>query len=607
MSADVRQDQTAGIQLSPKPELSGPGDPVADAEEDRSRFQAIFEGVETGIFIIDPETHRIIDANPVAVNLAGAPHDKIIGGVCHKFVCPAEKGHCPVTDLGQTVDNSERVLLTIGGKRRSIIKTVKPVQMAGRQYLLESFLDITERKRSEKALEERTAYLDSLIETSPLGIVVLDKDEHIQLSNTAFEKLFLYSREEMQGARLSELIIPPGLISEGDRFTRVCLSGGSTNFATRRRRKDNALVDVQVYGVPLVIAGELQGILALYQDIGERTRIQAGIPEHHRLATLAGEIGLALTGAEGLSQGLQECVDALVRNMDIAFAQIWTANEKEHRLELRASADIQLAGGSGRKYMNMSRIDSIARSGVMQLDSATGTNAAAAGGAGQSGLLSFVGYPLKVREQVLGVAAAFVTQPITDATTQAIESVVHGVAQFVERNRAEDSLRESEDRFRTAFEEAPHGMCLTAPDGRFLHANAALCQILGYSSEELLAGAWQQITHPDDLERSRQVALRFSCGEITSFELEKRYVHKQGHVIWVRLKISVVKNDCGSPSHFITQIEDITQRKLADEAQAFLASLVESSQDAIAGTTPDGIVVSWNRGAAELSVIPLPR
>lgn len=68
--------------------------------------------------------------------------------MCHQFVCPAEHGRCPATDLGQTVDNSERILLTSKGERRSIIKTVRPVVMGGgHHYLLESFLDITERKR----------------------------------------------------------------------------------------------------------------------------------------------------------------------------------------------------------------------------------------------------------------------------------------------------------------------------------------------------------------------------------------------------------------------------------------------------------------------------
>ncbi len=555
---------------------------AAALREARAKLQAVFEGVETGIFVIDPESHRIVDANPVALELTGAPREKMLGALCHRFVCPAEEGRCPVTDLGQTVDNSERVLLTQAGEKRSIIKTVRPVQIDGHRYLLESFLDISQRKRAEKALEEQTAYLNTLFETSPLGIVVLDEDERIQMSNTALERLFLYSREEMQGQRLNDLLAPDDLASEAGHFSRECLAGRSAHFTSQRRRKDNALVDVEIFGVPLVVAGRPQGILALYQDVTGRRQVEAERAERHRLATLAAEVGLALTGAEDLSDGLQQCVDALIRNTDIAFAQIWTCNEKEHRLELEASADIQLHFGPDRLRMDLSLLERIAETGVTQLDR------------------TFVGSPLKVREQVLGVAAAFACQPLTEAALQAFESVVHSIAQFAERKRAEGFLRESEDRFRTAFEEAPHGMCITALDGRFLHANAALSQMLGYTAQELQAGAWQEITHPGDLERSRQVRIEFGKGVATTLGLEKRYIHKRGNPVWVKVTISVVKDRSGSPSHFITQVEDITLRRQADEAQAFLVSLVESSQDAIIGTTPEGVVVSWNRGAAEL-------
>lgn len=567
----------------------------AALRETRAKLQAVFDGVETGIFVIDPETHRIVDVNPVALEMTGAPREKMVGAVCHKFVCPAECGRCPVTDLRQTVDNSERVLLTVNGEKRAIIKTVRTVELEGRSLLLESFLDITERKRSERALEEQTTYLNALIETSPLGIAVLDAEERIQMSNPALVRIFLYSREEMQGVRFKELFVPDDLESESGYYSQECLGGTSVHFISRRRRKDGTLVDVEVFAAPLTIRDKPLGILALYQDITERRQIEAGMAERHRLATLAAEVGLALTGAEGLGQGLQQCADALVRNTEIEFAQIWTNDEKDRLLTVRASAEIQLGIGADRRRMDMARIQRIAETGVPQLDTVGGQD-----GLPQAGGPAFVGYPLKVRDQVLGVAAAFARQTLTEAAVQGFESVVHSIAQFVERKRSEASLRESEDRFRTGFEEAPYGMCMTGLDGRFLHANTALCEMLDYTSEELMGGAWQQITHPEDMALSRRAAVEFNQGLVTTLELEKRYIHKKGNVIWARVKISAVKSGTGRPTHFITQIEDITQRKRADEAQAFLASLVESSQDAIIGTTPDGVVVSWNRRAADL-------
>ncbi len=103
----------------------------------------------TGVVLIDAETHEIIDANPLAAKLIGLPKEEIVGKVCHEFICPAEKGKCPISDLGQIVDQSERMLIKGDGKGIPVLKTVTPTKWQGRQYFVESFIDITERKQAE--------------------------------------------------------------------------------------------------------------------------------------------------------------------------------------------------------------------------------------------------------------------------------------------------------------------------------------------------------------------------------------------------------------------------------------------------------------------------
>ena len=83
--------------------------------ESESRLRTILDNVQAGVLILDPETHTIVDVNPVAAKLIGVPKEQIVGAVCHKYVCPADKGKCPITDLDQRVDNSERILLTADG------------------------------------------------------------------------------------------------------------------------------------------------------------------------------------------------------------------------------------------------------------------------------------------------------------------------------------------------------------------------------------------------------------------------------------------------------------------------------------------------------------
>jgi two-component system sensor kinase FixL len=119
-------------------------------KESEQRLNNILNSILTGVVIVDAETHQIVDANPLATELIGLPREEIIGRVCHKFICPAEEGKCPISDLSQTVDQSERVLIRGDGKEIPILKTATPVSWQGRSYLVESFIDITERKQAEQ-------------------------------------------------------------------------------------------------------------------------------------------------------------------------------------------------------------------------------------------------------------------------------------------------------------------------------------------------------------------------------------------------------------------------------------------------------------------------
>ncbi|HLO51786.1 MAG TPA: PAS domain S-box protein [Kamptonema sp.] len=131
-----------------------------------------------------------------------------------------------------------------------------------------------------------------------------------------------------------------------------------------------------------------------------------------------------------------------------------------------------------------------------------------------------------------------------------------------ERTKA---LRTSEEQFRHSFEDASIGMAIVSLDGYFLKVNPALCQIIGYSSEELLALTFQDITHPEDLDVDLSYAQQLLAGTISTYQMEKRYFHKQGHIVWILLNGSLVQDEQGNPLHFIAQIQDITARKEAQK------------------------------------------
>ncbi len=125
-------------------------------------------------------------------------------------------------------------------------------------------------------------------------------------------------------------------------------------------------------------------------------------------------------------------------------------------------------------------------------------------------------------------------------------------------------LQESEERFRRSFEDAPIGMVITTIKGQLVQVNRALCGILGYSEQELCALTFQNITHPDDLDTTIHYLKQLLLGKIHSFQLEKRYLHKEGYLIYSFVCVSLVKDKDGNPLYFIGQIKDITQRKQAE-------------------------------------------
>ena len=136
---------------------------------------------------------------------------------------------------------------------------------------------------------------------------------------------------------------------------------------------------------------------------------------------------------------------------------------------------------------------------------------------------------------------------------------------ITQRKQIEDQLRESEERFRNAFEFAAIGMALAAPDGRWLRVNRALCDLVGYSEAELLALDFQSITHPGDLAADLVYMRGLLEGSISHCQYEKRYLHKSGRVVWILLSGSLVRDGAGAPLYFIGQMQDITQRKEAVE------------------------------------------
>ncbi len=205
---------------------------------------------------------------------------------------------------------------------------------------------------------------------------------------------------------------------------------------------------------------------------------------------------------------------------------------------------------------------------------------------------AFIGHPLfDSAGQVIGLLVAMHGKAIADK--EHIELVLRlcadRAAAEVERRRASETMRESEERFSATFSQAAVGIAHVALDGRFLRVNQKFCDILGYTQAEVLERTFQGLTHLEDLEANRESDRRILAGEISTCSTERRYYRKDGSLVWANLTVSVVR-DLHGPKYVISVIEDISARKAAELHMRELSSVIEQTADSVVITDRRGII-----------------
>lgn len=182
-----------------------------------------------------------------------------------------------------------------------------------------------------------------------------------------------------------------------------------------------------------------------------------------------------------------------------------------------------------------------------------------------------------------------------------IGGILMYTADITEKKKMMEDLRINEQQFRGSFENSPIGMALVSLKGEWMEVNKELCDMLGYTEEELLKTTFQDITHKEDLEKDLTEVTKTINGEIDSYKMEKRYIHKNGSIIWAMLSVSLVRNEKNNPVHFVSMIEDITERKENEQdllkLNGELNAILNSTQAIIVGTDKNGLITHFNKGA----------
>ena len=168
---------------------------------------------------------------------------------------------------------------------------------------------------------------------------------------------------------------------------------------------------------------------------------------------------------------------------------------------------------------------------------------------------------------------------------------------ITEQVAAKRALADSEVRFRATFENAAAGIAHLSSDLRWLRANEALCRILGWPIDELLTKSLRDISHPDDIAVDLAYVEQMRAGKIDSYDMDKRYLRKDGTIVWGRLTVGCVRRGDGSINFFVAVVEDISARKRAEELLQRQADLLDQSHDAIFTWKIGGGITYWSRGA----------
>jgi PAS domain S-box-containing protein len=436
---------------------------------------------------------------------------------------------------------------------------------------------------SELALREQNRYLESLLEISPTAIVTLDLDRKVTSWNLAAEELFGYTADEAIGRDLEDLVAnQEDLRAEYVAYFDELKRGERFHAVTRRSRKDGTLVDVDLFAVPVTAEDELTGYLVIYYDI---SALKAAEKRYRDLIEQLPLVTYIDEPAAAPSIYISPQVEPLVGYS----ADEWLGDpdlflkllHPEDRERVLADHDRVFAAGDS-SWSFEYRV--VARDGriVWLRDDAVVVKDAA-------------GTPLYVQGFLMDIT---------------------------KRKKAEEALRESEERFRAMFEEAPIGVAwgpLEASEGRISGAagsslytrNRAYTEMLGYTGDELASLHFTEYTHPDDLPKVLQLYGELIAGERERYELAMRYLGKDGRVIWAQVVEAALQGEHGGSRLGLTMVQDITARRLAHEAlqeseaelrrqKRYLEALLELSPAAVVTTDRDDHVTVWNAAAQNL-------
>ena len=566
-------------------------------------LRAIIQAAPLGVVVLDCEG-LVQTWNPASERIFGWGEQEVLGRPL-PFVPPDKQAEHRALRArvlrNEAFSNVEVVRRKKDGSPVEISLSTAPLHDADGNIsgILGIMADITERKRIEQALLASQTKLKAIFDAATeVAIIATEPEGLITAFNSGAEKMLGYSAEEMVGKQTPAVLhLESEMAACGKELTEKLgrpIRGfdAFVEHARREGAEEREWTYVRKNGTHLTVrlavtalrdqGGGIAGFLGVASDITERKRDQRKLEEQLRLKAFAADVGANLATSATIQDGLCACAETMVRDLGAAFARIWTLDPNQNVLLLQASAGMytNIQGAHYRIPVGRCEIGLIAQERQPHLTNQVigDPRVRDQEWAKREGMVAFAGYPLLLEGRALGVMAMFARKPISADTLQAMQTVTHGIAQFIERRRAEGALQESEQRFRAIVETSPDGIFInrTSVD-QIIYINSGGLRLLGATNpDQILGKSVFQFLHPAFHAIVRDRIKRFSDLHTPAPMLEEKYVRLDGTPIDVEVTAVPLLYQ-GEKMVFVV-IRDITARKEVEARSRTLERLAALGQ-----------------------------